>query len=168
MKSTIKIALGEQNNPVIRFNIINTDDLRDQLCRQFMTDLKGTSNLCFFGIEEFSILPDKDHLHQVVISPIPGGREYEFVNRLTVEQQQSLSTALGVLTVDEGKLPSKHQVDDEVTTDDIFDGQIVGVRFTIGKVYYDILDKLSGKVIRDVDSACITEPIIKVPTTSTI
>lgn len=60
-------------------------------------------------------------------------------------------------------LPSRHQIDDNLCTENIFDGQIVAVRFTADKVYYDILNKLTGNIIRDVDSCEITEDNIKLP-----
>lgn len=46
MKSTIKIALGDGNAPIIEFKIANTDDIRDTLCRQFIESLNQHSNLC--------------------------------------------------------------------------------------------------------------------------
>lgn len=58
-------------------------------------------------------------------------------------------------------LPSRYQIDDNICTEDIFDGQIVAVRFTAGKVYYDILNKIAGTITRDLDSCEITEDNIK-------
>ncbi len=143
MNSTIKIALGENNEPVIHFNIVPSDDIRDQLCCQFMHRLEGVSTTCKVSIE---------------------GNDNHYSNgQLSITHLLKISPVSPQdLPKERENLPSRYQVDDSVSTEDIFDGQVVGVRFTIGKVYYDILDKLTGKVIRDVDSSYILpEPTIK-------
>ncbi len=208
MKSTIKIALGQSNEPVINMVAVMTDDIRDQLCRQWIERLGGESNLayCRFGEQskdtagdycvhmEISPLGPKSHILNIGLitdiynhfckgvdwfSMCTTGDHIWFENKnqgitsvqLNRENLVSLSTVELVQAITNNinsisslaepakasnRLPSKYQVDDFVETDDIYDGQVVGIRFTIGKVYYDILDKLTGNVIRDVDSALVT------------
>lgn len=45
------------------------------------------------------------------------------------------------------ELPSKYQINDGFSSDTIFDGQVIAVKFTIGKVFYDVLDRLQGKIV---------------------
>lgn len=216
MKSTLKIALGQNNEPVINMMAVMTDDIRDQLCRQWIERLGGESNLayCRFGEQvknnygdyschlEISPLGPKSHLlnHGLItdiynhfcsktdwFSMCTSGGHIWFENKKTNEKSVQLNREdLVLLSVVElvktvidninsisslaednttsNTLPSTYQIEDPVSTDDIFDGEITAVRFTIGKVYYDILDKLTGKVIRDVDSALVTNESMKVVT----
>lgn len=171
MKSTIRVELGTLNKPIIRLQVRPSDDVRDQLACQFLHGLEQTSNLCYVNIRCWDDTELRSN-HTLDIYPIPADPT-EYIRQLSIEQCSTLIDVLisderrhslpvsGENKVQDNTLPSRYQVDDLVSTEDIFDGQIVGIRFTIGKVYYDILDKLSGKVIRDVDSACITEPVTR-------
>lgn len=69
MKSSLKIALGAGNEPVIHLNIIPSDDIRDQLCCQFMHKLGGESNLCHVVINGAKEI-GSPVTHLVEISPI--------------------------------------------------------------------------------------------------
>jgi len=46
MKSSLKVALGTGNDPVIKFNVVPSDDVRDQLCEQFFNAMGGGSGFC--------------------------------------------------------------------------------------------------------------------------
>lgn len=69
MKSSLKIGLGLGNEPVIDFNIFPSDDIRDQLCCQFLERLGHTSTTC-----SVSILPGgeigKPTTHRLIIAPV--------------------------------------------------------------------------------------------------
>lgn len=184
MKSTIKIDLGNDNGPVIKLHIIATDDVRDQLMKQFGQRLNYTSNLAFVEFSGTGFDFPVDSYQDMIISPITGGEEVRWINRLTQDQCRAIIplaydvlsntdrtqvlASIGITTEHSvsTQLPSRYQVDDSICTEDIFDGQVVAVRFTIGKVYYDILNKLTGAIIRDVDSYEITEDHIKLPQAS--
>lgn len=208
MKSTIKIALGQNNEPVINMVAIQTDDIRDQLCRQWIERLGGESNLAYaqFGVQDkdtednwvchmvISPLGPKSHIlnHGLItdiynhfcsnadwLSMCTSGDHIWFENRKTDEKSVQLNREDLVLlsivelvqtiidninsisslaeTPKSNILPSKYQIEDAISTEEIVDGEVVAVKFTIGKVYYDILDKLSGKVVYDVDSALILQ-----------
>jgi len=53
------------------------------------------------------------------------------------------------------KLPSKYQIGDTISNEEYVDAEIIAIRFTIGKVYYDILDKFEGKIYYNIDSSII-------------
>lgn len=222
MKSTLKIALGTGNEPVIHLNIVPTDDIRDQLCCQFMHKLGGSSTLCSVSIQgdvqlgspithllEISPLTSNSHDHYIClqrveeiykgicfpradsvsdITMITGGGTVGFYKEhgrgagieLNRDDLRSLDIIELVRVVtgainsiadipepvtdkDTSRLPSRYQIEDPISTEDIFDGQVVAVRFTVGKTYYDILDRLTGNIIRDIDSCEITEDPIKLP-----
>lgn len=78
MKSTIKIALGAGNEPVLNFNIIPSDDLRDQLCCQWMHKLGGESTLASISITGNHDVSGNQVTHLLEISPITpsAGRRY--------------------------------------------------------------------------------------------
>lgn len=100
MKSTIKIALGEQNQPVINFNVCPTDDLRDQLCCQFIHGLQQTSNLCYVSIDGGNMDENGKIYHSLQIHPIPADPK-EFMQKLCKEQLYSVVTrAFQALDVD--------------------------------------------------------------------
>lgn len=135
MKSTLKIAFtGPNNAPVIRVEKKYSDDLRDIMVSQFFEKLQHSSTTCH--VECIGVTVDGTTWE---ISPAP---------------PEELHPALTERT---SGLPSKYQIEDSVSTGDIFDGQVVAVKFTVGKVYYDILDKLSGKVIENIDSALVQD-----------
>lgn len=173
MKSTIKIALGQANEPIINFNIVPSDDLRDQLCQQFKERLGYSSNLAFVEFSRFPLTgsPTEGTVN-LTIHPIHPDEQDRYINRLCIGQCATIiPLAFQVLSNEDARdvlkqcpfqtestdgLPSKYQINSPVSTEDIFDGQIVAVRFTVGKVYYDILDKLTGKIMRDVDSCAVS------------
>lgn len=194
MKSTIKIALHGSDGPMILASVsTDTSDLRDDVMNKFFRSLEGSftnldntqekSYLCF--VEGFGREREPDaYIH--TIHPIRPGEEDKYINRLQTSQIKRIiplafqvlsnEDARDVLTqcptqltesiskLNEDRLPSSFQIDTLVSTDTIFDGQVVAVRFTAGKVYYDVLDKLTGKVMRDVDSCVISaESDIKLP-----
>lgn len=181
MKSTLKIALGSMNEPVINMVVVPTDDIRDQLCQQFKERLGYESNLAFV---EFLNNTSLDLSTTLSIQPIHLSECSRYINRLTqVQCKAIIPLAFQTLSNEdaqevlqyvpsrnsklgdflESRLPSGYQIEDPVSTEEIYDGEITAVRFTIGKVYYDILDKLTGKVIRDVDSAFVTnQSMVKV------
>lgn len=84
MKSTLKIALGCLNEPVINLSAIATDDIRDQLCRQFIERLGHESNLAFveFGYQSIT-LPDP--VCNVSIQPIHPDELGRYINRLSLK-----------------------------------------------------------------------------------
>lgn len=71
MKSTIKIALGQGNEPVIDFHVRPSDDLRDQVANQFLHGLGGDSNLCHVVIVSNRSGIDGPIEHRLEISPLP-------------------------------------------------------------------------------------------------
>lgn len=212
MKSTLKIALGQSNEPVIHFNIVPSDDLRDQLCCQFLHKLGGESTLCSVDIRgnvelgspithwmEISPLTSNSHDHYIClqrveeiyksicfsrvdsvsdITMVTGGgtigfyKEYGKGSGIELNREDlrslnlvelvkivtdTINKVAGVSAIDNTLkgTPSRYQIDDSVSTEEVFDGQVVAVKFTVGKIYYDVLDKLSGKVIENVDSALV-------------
>lgn len=72
MNSSIKIALGEGNEPVIHFNVVPSDDLRDQLCCQFLHRLEGDSNTCTVVIRGYDNVPAMNIAHMLEIRPVSG------------------------------------------------------------------------------------------------
>ncbi len=73
------------------------------------------------------------------------------------------------------KLPSKYQIyddievlipgeelmvntDQHIPNDALISGIVVAVRFTRGKVFYDILNDMSADVFRDIDSNFVIDP----------
>ncbi len=103
MKSTIKIALGLANEPVIRFEVRPSDDIRDQLCCQFLHALGGDSNLCSVSIRGTDTIgePLTHTLEISPISPIHEGfghwnNHLEFITslhaiELTIREQKNLA-----------------------------------------------------------------------------
>jgi len=71
MKSSIKIALGENNDPIIRFHIVPSDDIRDQLCQQFLRKFGGTSTICNVDIN--GVDTEGALQYWLDIAPVPGG-----------------------------------------------------------------------------------------------
>lgn len=68
------------------------------------------------------------------------------------------------------KLPSKHQIDEEVTFTPMYlhqmnfgidaeeiSGRIVAIRFTAAKVFYDILSDYYGKIFDGVESTKVLD-----------
>ncbi len=180
MKSTLKIDVNGSNEPVIKAVAERTEDLRDKVMCKFFDALcpdgpNGKSNLIFAERVSSGAGTNTNSYDTYQLYPIYPSQEDRWINRLSIEQCKAIiPLAFQVLsnedakevlkdvpfqtaTSTEGKLPSKYQIDDEVSTEDIYDGQVVAVKFTVGKVYYDVLDKLTGKVIEEVDSALITE-----------
>lgn len=90
MKSTIKIALGEQNEPVIKMMAVTTEDIRDQLCGQWVQILGGESNLAFieFG-PQGSLAPEGEQFCHVSIRPLPAQAPM-----LILEQVRGIETTL--------------------------------------------------------------------------
>ena len=76
MKSTIKIALGAGNEPAIHFNVRSSDDVRDQLCCQWLHGLQFESNLAHVNISQVGIegYPHIEHLLE--ITPLPANSHY--------------------------------------------------------------------------------------------
>lgn len=136
MKSTIKIALGQNNEPVITLIAAPTDDIRDQLCVQWCEKLQHNSQLAKVTF---------------VANPYVDGTmgPSKWFNIISLSPTQSIIN-----------LPSTYQIGDSVSTKELVDGEVFSVRFTTCKVYYDILDKLSGKVIRDIDSIEIIQDTV--------
>lgn len=82
MKSTIKIALGAGNEPAIHFNVRSSDDVRDQLCCQWLHGLQFGSNLAHVNIS-----PGKDDLsptieHILEITPLPPNSHWMCTKRV--------------------------------------------------------------------------------------
>ena len=89
MKSSLKIALGLGNEPIISFNVVPSDDIRDQLCCQFLHKLGGTSNTCHVSVRGNSDvgLPITHILEISPIAPIMEGHggwsdQLEFITSL--------------------------------------------------------------------------------------
>lgn len=77
MKSTIKIALGSDNQPQINFNVSNDlDDMRDQVCRQFTERLQHSSVFCTVQCEGGYVDPNGGGSNWV-IRPVGGVEELE-------------------------------------------------------------------------------------------
>lgn len=77
MKSSIKIALGENNNPVIQMRIHSTDDIRDILFKQFQESFRYSSNLCYAFIDSCYASSDSEGLRATItISPLPSNSDY--------------------------------------------------------------------------------------------
>lgn len=101
MKSSLKIGFGDNNSPVIYIRTFDTDDIRDTLCRQFGQKLNYTSNLAFVEFAGTQLI-DGERSDDITVTPITGGEEDKWINRLTVEQCRAIiPLAFQVLPVDE-------------------------------------------------------------------
>ncbi len=52
-------------------------------------------------------------------------------------------------------VPMAHQAEEHAITREKRFGKVVAVRFTIAKVFYDVLDDYLGIIFKDVDSAMV-------------
>ncbi len=167
---------GSQFEPVIRATVEDSEDPRDGLMRAFFEALGGTSNWLVVDINSSDKFGSKKA--EYTIFPVTPN-EFESTINYLKERLPSPFITDDIIK----KLPSRFQIEDEVdytTTDWIkheFEnakkksptvnedeleytphygsGKIVAVKFTEGKVWYNVLDDYTGKVIEEIDSAYI-------------
>lgn len=71
MKSSLKIALGQKRFPIIEFLVSkDSDDLKDDMCREFIRELQNSSNFCLIETDGAYIHNDNDRLVRWNIKPV--------------------------------------------------------------------------------------------------
>ncbi len=53
------------------------------------------------------------------------------------------------------KLPSKHQIDHHVLYNGTTEGIVIAIRFTKSDIYYDILNRTTGEVTKNVQEELV-------------
>ncbi len=177
MKSTIRVDFqGPETQsqggfePVIRVNLVDSDDTRDRLLKTFFQSLGGESSWLAVRFGNSSIQSLNTGENNIVISPVKVSELEEtrniidnrlgkamapqFFSRFSIGTEVAFTTPKAKdYAFEQEKLKTPEKPDDEIVfTPDYFWGKIVAVKFTEAKVWYDILDDYSGKVFEEIAS----------------
>lgn len=164
-KITVEIDFDNGNRPVIQVHERNSDDVRDRLIDAVFQALGHHSR--WFRVEfKHNTMTDGEagnlwHLVPIDPSEYPEEIKLMIAHAKTYHDHQ-VNRAIPHY------FPSRIGVNDdnevEYTTEEggeIRWGKVVAVKFTVGKVYYDILDDETAKVVKEIPSHFV-EPFPKV------
>lgn len=175
----------EYIGPVITVDIANDSrDPRDKLLKQFFQDLGGDSSWVYVKFSPDTI----DGVYGITSHT----RMYPIKPKHIEAQIKEMQSRIGLKPEDEPSIPSRFQIDDEVDfttmkkvesafpeaqrknpndaiesleyTPEYMTGTIVAIKFTKAKVWYDVLDDYTGKVIQDLQSDYVKKFKVEMPT----
>lgn len=159
---SIEVDFENGNTPVIQIvgrNSITNPDVRDSLVQTFLQSFQGGDYLAKINFK----LVDRDSSElsfhsKAIITPLPikiPEPAPQFFSRFSIGDSADYTTnAWYKEGFEKAKKENPKKKEDDLEFIPHYSyGKVVAVKFTEAKVYYDVLDDFTGKIVKEVDSS---------------